>query len=255
MPEKLFFKEFGSGLPIVFLHGYPLDHTIWLPLVNGLKSQARLILPDLRGHGKSPAPAGKYTMEAMAEDVLGLMDSLSIRKAVIAGHSMGGYVALAMAEGHPDRLQGLALIASHAYADPADKKKSRLEMVPLVKEQGIQPVLASMPERLSYNKEVVNFCRKIILNANPQGVMGVLEGMAERLDRLDVLSAIKVPTMLIAGADDQIVSLETNRKTAAVMENPVYEEISGAGHMPMLEKPEETALVFRKFIEKILKES
>jgi len=252
MAEKLYFEEYGMGLPLMFLHGYPLDHTIWLPLVNDLKNNARLILPDLRGHGKSPVPTGKYTMIAMAEDVLALMDVLKIEKAIIAGHSMGGYVALAMAKEFPDRITGLALVASHAYADSPEKKKSRLETIPLVKEQGILPVLSSMSERLSYNKEVISFCHRIISQAKPRGVIGVLEGMAERPDRMDVLSELEVTTILIAGVDDQIISIDSNREMAAQMKHTWLVEIPGAGHMPMLEKPKEVARALQQFIEVLL---
>lgn len=123
MLQKLFYEEIGHGNPLICLHGYALDHTIWLEMVEELKSDARIILPDLRGHGKSPAPEGKYSMRVMAEDVLEIMDSLRLERANIAGHSMGGYIALALAEYYPDRLSGLALVASHAYADVPEKRK------------------------------------------------------------------------------------------------------------------------------------
>lgn len=80
MAEMLYFKEYGLGIPLTLLHGYPLDHTIWFKLVQEMKGRCRMILPDLRGHGRSPSPMGKYSMKAMAEDVIVLLDKLDIEK-------------------------------------------------------------------------------------------------------------------------------------------------------------------------------
>jgi 3-oxoadipate enol-lactonase len=92
---QLYFKETGEGAPMVLVHGFPLDHTIWDPVVPLLEPHARLILPDLRGHGRSPAPGGVYDMRTMADDLLSLIDALQIERVTLIGHSMGGYVSLA----------------------------------------------------------------------------------------------------------------------------------------------------------------
>ena len=113
---KLHHSEAGQGLPVVLLHGFPLSSAIWRRQQQGLSDGYRVILPDLRGHGRSPAPAGVYEMEAMAADVFALLDSLDVKQAVILGHSMGGYVALAAWRLAPERFLGLGLIASHAAA-------------------------------------------------------------------------------------------------------------------------------------------
>lgn len=236
---KLFYKEFGQGKPLICLHGYPLDHSIWLPLVEGLQVRVRLILPDLRGHGRSPAPEGIYSMEGMAGDVLGMMDDLKIEKAVIAGHSMGGYVALALAREHPERLSGLALVASHCHADLPEKAQARLATAEQVEKEGSAAFLAdSMVPNLTKNEGVQQQVREMITHANPLGVAGVSRGMAQRSATCGLLAELQVPAVIIAGEEDALISLDVAREMAKRLPKPWLEVVPAAGHMPMLEKPD-----------------
>jgi pimeloyl-ACP methyl ester carboxylesterase len=123
MTEKLFVEVRGNGLPITLLHGYPLDHTIWDDVADRLAKDARVITPDLRGQGRSPAPEGVYSMAELAGDVVQVLDKLGVEKTVIGGHSMGGYVSLALAQLYPERINGLVLVGSHAFADSPRRKK------------------------------------------------------------------------------------------------------------------------------------
>ncbi len=249
MSTQLFYKEFGKGFPITLLHGYPLDHTIWLDLVPRMEREAHLILPDLRGHGQSPEVQGPYSMLEMAEDVVRLWDSLGMEKSVVGGHSMGGYVALALARYFPERLAGLALVASRTNADTPEKRLARLASIEDVRKNGVLESVAGMPAKLSYNNTIRERCREIILNASPIGVMGTLAAMADRPDSLDLFINLEFPSMIIAGKNDQIVPVESMRAVAQKMKDPRFEEISNAGHMPMLEKPEEVASALLAFIQ------
>ena len=200
MTEKLFSLEIGQGKPLICLHGYAMDHTIWLKMAEEIETRVKLILPDLRGHGRSPSPDGKYSMRTMAEDVLRLMDDQNLECAIVAGHSMGGYIALALAEYYPDRLSGLALVASHSFEDLPEKKKSRIEDIEKVRQSSVAEVLAEMPGKLTRYPDISDYCKGLIFQSSKNGVMGVLAGMAERLDRTDVLKAIVIPKMIIAGS-------------------------------------------------------
>lgn len=240
MNEKLFYLEIGQGSPLVCLHGYALDHTIWLKMSEVIKNSVKLILPDLRGHGKSPSPEGKYTMRVMAEDVLKVMDTQKLERVCIAGHSMGGYIALALAEYYPDRLSGLALVASHAFEDPPEKKIARIADIDRVKQSSVPEVLSEMPGKLTSNPEIAEYCKQLISMTSKNGMMGVLAGMAERQDRINVLKALKKPKMLIAGADDQLIPLKTNYQMARMIGELKLVEVKNAGHMPMMENPHET---------------
>ncbi len=251
MNVDLFYEERGSGIPLTLLHGYPLDHTIWLDTADKLKNEARVIMPDLRGQGTSPAPAGVYSMQILAEDVLRLLDRLGVETTIISGHSMGGYVALALAKYHPDRLLGLALIASHAYADSPEKRQSRLESIEQIKSSGLEPILVSMPGKLSKHPDVIEKCRQITTKASPAGVMGTLAGLAQREDFMEVFTHLKIPAMLVAGLDDQINPISINREMAAGMKKPWLLEIADAGHMPMMEQPGQVADALKLLIRTI----
>jgi len=252
MTVQLYYQEFGKGKdnPLVLLHGYPLDHTIWLPLVPYLEQQARIILPDLRGHGKSPAPDGVYSMADMAEDVRALMDALGIEKVVLGGHSMGGYVALAFARAFPERLSGFTLIASHPFADSDEKKQSRLEAAALLKQEGSAAILRGMAQQLSDIPQVRAQLQEIISQVNPAGAAAVLQGMAQREHALPVLEGLSVPTLIIAGAQDRFIPLDNARKMAQHLKQPWLEELPDCGHMPMMDQSRTTAGIIQELLQR-----
>jgi pimeloyl-ACP methyl ester carboxylesterase len=241
MSEKLSFEILGGGQPLVCLHAYPLDHTEWLDVARILKSDFTLILPDIRGHGHSPSPEGLYSMQELAGDIITLLDRLKIEKVALAGHSMGGYVALSLVKNFPDRVSGLALVASHAYADSPEKKVSRLEDIERVKEIEPLELLSEMPAKLSEDPKVQQFCRDKINKMDRNGVIGVLSAMAEREDSSEFLRTFDPSLGIIAGMRDRFIPLEISRKMAEDFQPDIYVEIENSGHIPMLENPEAVA--------------
>jgi 3-oxoadipate enol-lactonase len=244
---KLFYEEMGASTPVVCLHGYPLDHTIWLDMAQELASEARMILPDLRGHGQSPVPEGPYCMAELAADVVRLLDDLGIERAAVFGHSMGGYVGLAFARHFPERLLGLGLVASRAFADTPEKQELRAQIIPLVLENGVG-LLTSMAEKLTADAALQDEMREMILRAHPQGVAGVLYAMGERPDDMAMLAEQAVPIAVIAGAEDRIVDLERSLEMRDALPPGHYIELA-AGHMPMMEAPALTADALRAALE------
>jgi len=145
----LAYSEQGSGPALVLLHGLGLDHTIWMSIARNCSSYAKVIMPDLRGHGLSGAPEGIYTMDMMAADIKRLMDRIRIEKIVLAGHSMGGYVALAFAQEYPDLLNGLILVTTNADEDPPDKRQARILLATEIEKQGSGVMADSLANRLT----------------------------------------------------------------------------------------------------------
>jgi pimeloyl-ACP methyl ester carboxylesterase len=180
-------------------------------------------------------------MKELAEDLIALLDHLEIDKAGFAGHSMGGYVALSIAKNFPDRVTGLALVASHAYADSPEKKESRLKDIETVKDLGPLQVLSGMPSNLSEDPKVQEFCKHKISLMGRNGVMGVLAAMADREDSIEFLKKFNEPLGIIAGTQDRFIPLEMSRKMAEDLHPEVYVEIENSGHMPMLENPVDVA--------------
>jgi pimeloyl-ACP methyl ester carboxylesterase len=248
-PVELYYEEAGQGTPVILLHGFPLSHTIWAPVVELLKDHARVITPDLRGHGQSPVTDGEYTMRLMAEDVHALVSRLGIQKAIIAGHSMGGYVSLAFARAYPGHLAGLALVASQAEADSPEKRQSRYITAEEVGRKGVKVVAKNMLPKLTARKDLAPGLLEIMLKMPKKGVVGALKGMAERPDALEWLPEVSVPAVVIAGEQDGIVPMERARTMTQMLTRGWLVEIPEAGHMPMMETPQVVADTLLQLIE------
>lgn len=245
---KLYYQECGTGLPVIFLHGFLLDHTIWHPLIPYIEQHARLIMPDLRGHGRSPAIHGIYAMEEMAHDVINLMDDLQVEKAILAGHSMGGYISLAFAHAFPQRLAGIALIASHAAADTLERRHGRYQTANIVRKEGLLSLAKDMAAQLSSSPEnQAQLFAKISQTAR-QGAIGSLIGMAERFEALPWLSEIIVPSLLVRGSVDELVPIERFQEILNILPHTHVVEIPGVGHMPMMEAPQPLAEALQDLI-------
>jgi len=237
----------------VLLHGFPLSGAIWHEQQQRLRDRYRVITPDLRGHGQSPAPPGVYSMDALARDVLALLDSLEIAKAVIIGHSMGGYATLAAWKLAPQRFLALGLVSSHAGADTEDARQARLRTADQVAVEGNQVLAAAMLRKLfatglPRGDPVIEPVRQMILGTTREGVIGALHGMAARPSSEAVLPDIDVPMLVLAGDQDQIIPLARAEGLAAAIPNATLSVIHNAGHMPMLERPEATTTALRNFL-------
>lgn len=250
-PVDLFYEEYGQGIPVIFLHGFPFDHTIWNPIVPLLEREARLILPDLRGFGRSPVTDDVYTMRLLAEDIRQLMDRIGLDKAVLVGHSMGGYVSLVFSCAYPCRVGGLGLVATQASADSPERRQARYKAAESVAHKGARVVASDMVNSLTPKKELLKPIKNLILQASPVGIVGALKGMAERSDMTGSLSRISVPAVVVAGLADQLLPLDKLQIMAQMLPKGWLVEIQDAGHMLMLEEPEQVAGAIRQVIEKI----
>ena len=245
-----FFQRPGSGTPIILIHGYPLDHTIWQPMIPFLESEARLIMPDLRGHGLSSTSEENFSIERMADDIAGLMDFLRIKKAIMIGHSMGGYVTLAFARKYEQKLLGLGLIASRVNADTLSQKEARQRMIDEIQVVGMQNVAEFMSSRLVNDPLLVTDLYELILKMKPNGAVGALKAMIGREDSSSVFKKLNIPILVIAGSDDALIPIETSRLMAALNPNCTYLEFEKVGHMPMLESPINTAEAINLLVSK-----
>ena len=209
---RLSFLDEGPGPAVVLLHGFPLSNAMWKEQLTGVGSMYRIIAPDLRGHGDSPAPDGVYTIDEMADDVIELLDRLGLSvPVVVGGLSMGGYVALSLVVRYPTRVRGLMLMDTRAGADTPDAAEKREETAQAVLAAGnVTAVVESMVPKLFSKKTIderaerVAFLREAMEKNTPRGIAGALRGMAIRPDRRDDLARIQVPTIVLVGEDDVI---------------------------------------------------
>jgi 3-oxoadipate enol-lactonase len=235
----------GTGNPLMLVHGFPLDHSIWNETADLLENEFDLILPDLRGFGQSTTVESPYFMDDMADDLAALLDNLGIVEITIAGHSMGGYVALAFAKKYPQRVRGLALVASQAAADAPDRKEGRYKTAQDVAEKGVGVVADAMTSKLSAMAEVQTLARAIMERQTPSAVTGALKAMAEREEMSSTLAAFPFPLFVIHGDEDALIPVDRGREVKSLVAAARLIEIQGAGHMPMLEFPKETAAALR----------
>lgn len=238
---ELAYTRRGKGVPLVLLHGYPLDHHLWDDVAPLLEDTFDLILPDLRGFGESTTVDSTYTMDDYASDIAGLLDHLGIQKAAIAGHSMGGYVALAFAGLYPERVSGLGLVSSQVLADPPDRKEGRYKSAADVSEKGIGGVVETMAPKFSADERFQALARETMQRQQPAAFIGALKAMAERMDSTPLLSSFKFPVVIIHGEADALIPIDRAREVKKAVPQAHLVELKEAGHMPMIEAKEETA--------------
>jgi pimeloyl-ACP methyl ester carboxylesterase len=184
----------------------------------------------------------------MAADVAALLDHLKVDQAAIAGHSMGGYIALAFARAFPARVQGLGLVASQAGADSPEGRKGRHETAELVRQQGVGVVADSMPARLTSNPALQETLREIVLRQSPLGIIAAQEAMAARVDSTPDLSGYDFPVVVVHGLRDQLIPVERARAIQPLVRHGRLIELEGVGHMPMMEAAQVTADALRTLV-------
>ncbi len=240
--NMLFYREVGDGPLALFVHGFPLDHSLWLDQLKGLAHVRRCVAVDLRGFGRSdPADDSSLTAEMLADDLAGLIDFLGADRADIVSHSMGGYVALALLDLQPSLFRSLTLIATRANADSLEAKEARDALAGRVLERGRSAVateltigmLGKNPSRRARAR-----IRSMIEGTRYETFVAALDGMKGRQDRTLLLSEIDVPTLVIGGEDDFYTSVAATRSMAEQTPAARIVIVSDAGHTPQIEQPD-----------------
>lgn len=234
-----------GGEPVVLLHGFPFNRSMWREQVEALRDTHRVITPDLRGHGASEVGAGAATMEEAAQDIASLLDELNVGSASVAGLSIGGYVALAFYRLFPERVRSLVLADTRAQGDTDEARRAREENAGRVLREGMGAIADLMlpklfaPATLEQNPEVVARVREMILTTKPEGAAAALRGMAVRSDQTDLLKEIRVPVLILVGGEDAITPPADSELMRSRIEGSRLEIIGGAGHVSNVERPAE----------------
>jgi pimeloyl-ACP methyl ester carboxylesterase len=250
MTERLSVREAGSGTPLVLLHAFPLSARMWesqldeLPGSDG--SDARVLAVDLRGFGGTALGADAPSLDLLADDIALLLDAAGIDQAVVGGLSMGGYVAMAFARRHPDRLSGLLLADTKGTADTDTARENRERVAKavlardsvrlLVDEQLPSPLLGATTARRC--PKLVDHVAALIGEASPASVAWAQRAMAARPDSLDALRSVDVPSLVVVGAEDVLTPPSDAESLAAALPRSELTVLPGAGHLSALEVPE-----------------
>jgi 3-oxoadipate enol-lactonase len=248
--REMSYSATGQGRAVILVHAFPLDGRMWEDTAKGLAGKCHVIAPDMAGFGGSPLGPGDRSIADMADDVAALMDSLDIAKATVGGMSMGGYVSLAFAARHADRLEGLILADTRAAADSDAARAARADALALVEAHGVAAyaerqlgALLSPSASDAVRDRVRELCRQ-----NPQGVCAGIRALRDRPDRRAELPDIRCPTLAIVGSDDKISPRAEMAAIAEAIPGSRLTEIPGAGHLSNLEKPAEFVAAISNFI-------
>jgi pimeloyl-ACP methyl ester carboxylesterase len=251
---RIFYRVVGSGQPIIFIHGFGEDGEVWKNQIESLKTDFRLIVPDLPGSGRSTMDKKQWTIDRFAEIIKSLLDHESISSCTMIGHSMGGYIVLAFAEKYPQLLNGFGLLHSTSHPDSEEKKATRQKGIEFIKNHGgFEFLKTAVPnlfspktkdERPGLVDEFLNSLR----NFSGDALVSYYEAMMQRPDRTAVLKNINVAVLLIAGEFDNTVPLKDSLELAHLPGKLYFHVLKKSGHMGMLEEAEKTNRLLRNYL-------
>jgi pimeloyl-ACP methyl ester carboxylesterase len=248
------YRDEGAGIPVIFIHAFPLNQSMWDEQLTALKNHCRVITIDLRGFGESDVAVGPYTMDQMASDVRGLMAALDIDRAVLAGLSMGGYVSLAFYRNYLEAVCGLVLADTRATEDTAEACERRRKSAEKAEREGARAIADDMIPLLlgrstvESRPDIVRRVRAMIEANSPQAIAAAQRGMAERRDSTALLASINFPTLILVGAEDALTPVAEAEALRDRIRGSRMRVIEGAGHLSNLEQPAQFNSILIEFI-------
>lgn len=250
---KIDCRDEGDGLPVIFVHAFPLNQTMWDDQVASLRETCRTITLDLRGFGRSGFASSPSSIEQMASDVRGLMRALGIDRAVLVGLSMGGYISLAFYRNYSECVRALVLADTRASADTEEARERRIKSAEKAEREGsraiaddVVPMLLGR-STLSARPDLIARTREMIESSSPAGIAAAQRAMAARRDSTDLLGAMNIPVLVIVGSEDSLTppaEVETMHKA---IRGSRLQVIEGAGHLSNLEQPHQFDAVLSEF--------
>ena len=253
---NIYYEVHGKGRAIVFLHGFLGSTKIWYEYIQKFSTSHKVILIDLPGHGKSDCYGYIHTMELMAESVKVVLDNLNLRRYIIVGHSMGGYVSLAFAEMYADNLKGLVLFHSTAVADSDIKKLERTRSINLVKRSKGNYVRGAIlnlfnPNLLQFFEPQIKMCEDIANKINQRAIVDSLEGMKQRLNREVILKFAEYPILFVASINDKLITYDSIEQQSKLPKRAYIAKLKQAAHMSMFEEKTTSQKYLSKFFNMI----
>ena len=253
----IFYEVTGRGPDVVLLHPFPANHGIWKPAAAMLEPRYRLILPDLRGHGESGLGEGPATMEKHAADVARVMDDAGIRKAVLAGESIGGYILFEFWRRMRERVSALILCNTKAGADSEEARANRLRSAEDVEKRGVEPFIESMIPKLlgestrSNRPDLVDAARAMMVKMTPAGIAATQRGMAARPDSTPTLATMNVPVLIVTGDEDVLTGVAEAELLQRHIPSSTLKVVGRAGHYTVFEQHEQAARLVRQFLDSL----
>ena len=239
------FDDLGSGSPLLLLHGFARDRTVWGPVADDLKDRFRLIVPDFRGMGGTPHPDPDtpITMALLADDFAALLHALDINTAAVAGFSMAGYVLLELLVRHPNKVCAAAFVGTRASEDTQAKKDDRIKQNELIAEEGVAPLAKGYVQKLfssvftSANPDILEETYRNFASQDSTNIALLNDAMRMRVDMTPGLGEIRCPCVVIGGGEDLLVAPEAMKALHESLSDSTLDMVEGAGHMLPVETP------------------
>ncbi|MES2779124.1 MAG: alpha/beta fold hydrolase [Bacteroidota bacterium] len=242
---NLSYDDVGEGTtPIIFLHGFPFDKTMWQLQLEFLKPSYRLIACDIRGFGKSTDETSPLSMDLFGDDLITLMDRLNIKKAIVCGLSMGGFIALNAYKRFPDRFVALILCDTQCIADTVEVKAKRYKIIDEIAANGVAKFLEGFIKSVFHKdswenkKELVRQLRTVVFANSRHIISEGLVALAERSETCSTLDEVTIPTCIICGRQDEVTPLEQSEWMNKHIKGASLQIIENAGHVSNLEQPD-----------------
>ena len=253
------FGEENGDIPLIFVHGFPFNKSSWLPQMEFFKKTHRVIAYDIRGFGNSALGKEEFSMRLFADDLIMLMDKLKIKKAIVCGLSMGGYILMNAAYRYSERFAAIVLSDTQCNADSVEMRKERAKTTAQINSEGLKPFAEGYLENIfchesiDNKKELVEQIRNTILSTSPIAIIGTLHALSMRYQMCPSLKEITVPTLILCGKEDKITPLSQSEFMLKSITNSTMKSIDNAGHLSNLEQPEEFNKHLSNFINNIAK--
>jgi pimeloyl-ACP methyl ester carboxylesterase len=257
MPPFLAYEDKGpdsARLPLVLVHGHPFDRTMWAPQLDAFRAERRVIAPDLRGYGASPAAPEVTRFEEFAQDVAALLDDLDVDGCVLAGLSMGGQIAMDLVQQFPHRVRGLVLADTFPAPETPEGVRARHAMADRLLREGMRGYADEVLDKMvaPYAAEQVKAHVHAMMTATrPESAAAALRARAARPDYRPLLPRITVPALVVVGADDTYTPVSDAEAMHAALPDSVLHVVGRTAHMPNLESPEEFNSVLGKFLARV----
>ena len=246
----------GAGPPLLFVHGFPFNRTMWKHQVAGL-TRWRRIAPDLRGAGASSAPADGYSMARYADDLAAVLDAVGAAQAVVCGLSMGGYILFELLRRHPERVRAAVFCDTKAEPDAAEARRGRDDLIAVAQRHGQAAVaerllpLVLAPQTFEGQPEVVRDVREMIERMPVPGMVGALRALRDRPDSRPTLAMVQVPTLALVGEEDRISPPPAMEAMVAAISGARLERVPAAAHLAPLEQPLAATRILVEFLERL----
>ena len=234
---QLNYRESGSGPTVLLIHGFPMNQSVWHDFAEKLSQSLQVVTLDLPGFGKSPGLKEGFTLEEVAGEVLSFIHEKKYENLTVVGHSLGGYVALAMAEQEPDLMAGLCLFHSTALADSDEKKQSRNKVLEFIEKKGVKAFTSNFIGQLYADPQhsSVTKVKNLAVQSSKESVEGFTRAMRDRADRTHVVRSFHRPLLFIAGEKDPGIPPDTIRQQVVLNKNAEAAILPEVAHMGMFE--------------------